>query len=240
MPAMKKYMKKRSTRPRRRPQGMFSKNADSVQIATAKETFIIDFPTNTGTRLAPVDLAASTDRVLRLAQSYQQYRIKDIKVVWKPLFDTYTVAAGAVVPQLHYLVDKLNSIPTGFNLAVLKECGAKPIRFDDKNITKTFKPSVVQANYDITGANVASGYKLSPWLSTSRSVAGPFSPSTIGHYGLLWQVDCPGTALTLQAEFVVQWEFRKPLDSTITPGSTEALVSRTGMKMIDTSGNVVA
>ena len=70
-------------------------------------------------------------RASTVAQGYQHYRIKYIKVSVKPTFDTYqTVGGGPATisskPNLYYMIDKAGAIPTNITLEGLKQMGAKP------------------------------------------------------------------------------------------------------------------
>lgn len=222
MPMGKRYGKK-GTAPRRRPavrraryapkKRMFNRATIKTQIATCSETDPSTYATNTAYRLAPISLDTSSDRVLDIAKGYQQYRLKKITCVFKPKFDTFAAGGASSVPEFHYLIDKLNSFPVGTNLQAMRDAGSKPIRFDDRNITISWRPSVLTETFG--QANPASQYKLSPWLSVNGNAGtvNPFVYSSIDHFGLVWQVNVlasPGYG-DLQLEVTVDWEFRKPL-----------------------------
>lgn len=183
-------------------------------------------------------LANASDRIQRLGQSFQQYRIK--KVTWqvKPFFDTYpaaTTATAPTVPHLYWMIDRLAAYDADTTLTTLKAAGAKPIRLDDKMITKSFKPSVMYptvyapSNEDGTANVVASAYRISPWLSTNQSSYGgtkqtAWDPSSVDHQGLLIGIDCDiiPFSSTATIQFTVEFEFRKPLDDL--GGTGEAVV----------------
>lgn len=205
----------KKTAPRRRmmPRRMFNKSTKKVQIATCSETDNFTYATNTAYRLQALSLDAASQRVLDIAKGYQQYRLKRITIKFKPKFDTFAAGGASSVPEFHYIIDKLNSFPPGTNLQSLRDAGAKPIRFDDKIVTITWRPSVLTETYG--QANPAAQYKISPWLSTNASAgtANPFAYSSIDHFGLTWQVNVlasPGYG-DLQAELTLDWEFRRPL-----------------------------
>lgn len=218
----KRYGKKKAA-PRRRPaaaarrpapkRAMFTRATVKTQIATCSETDPSAYATNTAYRLSPMALADSSQRVLDIAKGYQQYRLKKITCVFKPKFDTFAAGGGNSVPEFHYLIDKLNTFPVGTNLQAMRDAGAKPIRFDDRNITISWRPSVLTETFG--QANPASQYKLSPWLSVNANAgtANPFAYSDVDHYGLVWQVNVLLSAgyADLQLETTLDWEFRKPL-----------------------------
>lgn len=221
----RRYAKKKSTRkPRRRmakvSRPLFNRTAVRTQIATCSETDNLVYATNTAYRLQAMSLDQASQRVLDIAKGYQQYRLKKITMIFKPKYDTFTAGGASSVPEFHYVIDKLNSYSAGTNLQAMRDAGAKPIRFDDKNITIAWQPSVLTETFG--QANPASQYKLSPWLSVNASAgtANPFAFSSIDHFGLVWQVNIlasPGYG-DLQAEFILDWEFRKPLTQ-VSPGA---------------------
>jgi len=182
-------------------------------------------------------LSGASNRVQLIAQAYQEYRIK--KVTWqvKPFFDTFIAPSSATapsVPHLYWRVDKLGSYNADTTLNTLKASGCKPIRLDDKMITKSFKPSVLQGVAQ--AATVTAGqpqlvlgsYRVSPWLPTNANVytSGNTSwvASSIDHLGLLIAVDCDIIPFSSAASisFTVEFEFRKPLDD-IDPSGTSVL-----------------
>lgn len=223
MPMVKRYGKKKTALRRRpavarvryapRPRKMFNRTTIKTQIATCSETDNSLYATNTAYRLAPISLDTSSQRVLDIAKGYQQYRLKKITAIFKPKFDTFAAGGASSVPEFHYVIDKLNAFPVGTNLQSMRDAGAKPIRFDDKNITISWRPSVLTETFG--QANPGSQYKLSPWLSVNANsgTVNPFAYSSIDHFGLVWQVNVlasPGY-VDLQLEVTVDWEFRKPL-----------------------------
>jgi len=192
---------------------VFNRVATKTQLATCTETDNLVYATNTAYRLQAMSLNDASQRVLDIAKGYQQYRLKKITMIFKPKFDTFAAGGASSIPEFHYIIDKLNSFGAGTNLQAMRDAGAKPIRFDDKNITISWRPSVLTET--LGQANPGSQYKLSPWLSVNASAGtnNPFAYSSIDHYGLVWQVNVlasPGYG-DLQAEFMLDWEFRKPL-----------------------------
>lgn len=172
-------------------------------------------------------LVNASNRIQNIAQGYQEYRIKKITWQCKGFFDTFvapTSATAPTVPHLYWRVDKLSAFNADTTLNTLKASGCKPIRLDDKLITKSFKPTVLigtayNSSASSTAPSLAYGaYKTSPWLPTNDNayVAGAtqWVPSTIDHLGLLLAVDCDVVpfASVASVQFTVEFEFRKPLD----------------------------
>lgn len=167
-----------------------------------------------------------TERAVGIAQAYQHYRIKRIKLEFKPQYDTFTPAVGpagtgVLVPNLYYMINKSGSIPTNPTLDNLRAMGAKPVRLDENIITVEWRPSVLQENSGVPG-DVGSGYKISPWLSTNANANAPglWQPSTVNHLGIYFFVQRPGTLpagmaeLSYDVQLTVDFQFKKPLVKT--------------------------
>lgn len=174
-------------------------------------------------------------RAVQVAKAYQHYRIKKVTMEFKPAYDTFApqnLPAGQnlQVPYLFYIIDKSGSVPTNVDTPALRQMGAKPIRFDDKTIKVSWRPSVLTETFG--QANAASQYKISPWLSTNANALNPglFVPSDIDHLGIFWKVDRNGTLpagfeeYTYDVQITVEFQFKKPL---ISPSTTEQAVSVT-------------
>lgn len=157
------------------------------------------------------------DRAVQIAQGYQLYKMTGIKVTWKPEYDTYAAGLGATKPFLYHMVDKSGSIPDNITLEALKQAGARPRAFDEKPISVTFKPAVLNAVLNTVGASTYGGYKVSPLLSTNQNATSiqPFVASAIAHQGLKWYIDTAGSALNIIMEVEVQFQFFKPLWSSL-------------------------
>lgn len=155
-------------------------------------------------------------RATQVAAAYQHYRIKKITLTFKPSSDTFT-PTQATKPNLYYMIDKSGAIPTNATLEALKQMGAKPIQLDEKNLTVSWRPSVLESVMYASGgvgASSASKYQISPWLTTSADNVSPgvFIPSGIDHLGCYWYVDQlipQGYQYTVECE--VQFQFKKPL-----------------------------
>lgn len=166
-------------------------------------------------------------RAVQVANAYQHYRIKKVTLEFKPSLDTFPAGIGGVggaglqVPYLIYMIDKSGSIPTLVGSDDLRQMGARPIRFDDKTIKVSWRPSVLQEVFGNTAPLTGqSQYKISPWLSTNANALNPgsFVPSGIDHLGIFWKVDRPGGNLppdvpeyTYDVQITVDFEFKKPL-----------------------------
>jgi len=169
---------------------------------------------NTNTMYTRSDFAlADFPRAIAVARAYQFFRMKSVKLTWKPQYDTYGAGlAGLSKPSLYYMIDKGASIPTGTTLEGLKNMGAKPRTFDEKPISVTWTPAVLTSSQSLLG-DVASAYKLSPWLNTNSTPdSASWNPSLIQHNGIFWYMytqSIPLVAYTMEVE--VQFEFKKPL-----------------------------
>lgn len=168
-------------------------------------------------------LSQFISRAVPVAQNYQHYRIKSLKLEFKPQYDTFTPSAGVagtgvLVPNMFYMINKSGSIPANPTVNSLRAMGAKPIRFDEKIIKVAWRPSVLQENAGVNG-DIGSGYKVSPWLSTNANANAPgaWQPSSVNHLGIYWQVTRPGTLppdvaeLSYSIEITAEFQFKKPL-----------------------------
>ena len=178
---------------------------------------------NTMYGLNGTSLAQFISRAVPIAQSYQHYKIKRIRLEYKPQVDTFfpdvgAVGTGFLVPNMFYMINKSGSIPNNPTVDNLRAMGAKPIRFDEKTVKVDWRPSVLQENAGVLG-DVGSGYKISPWLSTNANAnqPGAWNPSTVQHLGIYWIVSRPGTLpagvaeLTYDIQITVEFQFKKPL-----------------------------
>lgn len=173
------------------------------------------------------------ERATSVASQYQHYRIKKVSVTFKPTFDSYIGAAGAVSkPNLYYMIDKAGAISTTVTLEGLKGMGARPKQLDEKNMTVSWSPSVLESAMYTPGVNNAtpSKYAISPWLTTTGVPVQPgaFVPSGIDHLGLYWYVDQLSNPIGAQytIEVECQFQFKKPLDSFAQSSTVEARPAR--------------
>lgn len=158
-------------------------------------------------------------RAVQVAAAFQHYKIKKVRLTFKPTSDNFLAAAGAVSkPNLYYMIDKSGSIPTNVSLEGLKGMGARPKQLDENNFTIEWSPTVLESVMYASGgvgASAASKYRTSPWLTTTADNVSPgaFVPSGIDHLGVYWYVDQLLNPIGYQytCEVEVQFEFKKPL-----------------------------
>lgn len=193
-------------------------------------------------------------RAVSIANGYQHYRIKKVTLEFKPSFDTFTPVTGTgtlQVPYLIYMIDKSGSIPTLVGTDDLRQMGAKPVRFDDKTIKVSWRPSVLQETFGNTAPlGSQSQYKISPWLSTNANALNPgsFVPSGIDHLGIFFKVDRPGTLpagveeYTYDVQITAEFQFKKPLvQATNTIEATQInMYEYTSSNTNDLSGNQIS
>lgn len=232
------YRKRRSA-PRRYVRGGHIREVASAQYTTNVQLLQPSQSISGGVyAFRNFSLSSASDRVQRIGASYQQYRIKKITWQVKPFFDTYpaaTTATAPTIPHLYWMMDRLATYDVDTMLTTLKAAGAKPIRLDDKMVTKSFKPSIIcpalQGPATPTGAPdiIAATYKVSPWLTTNNASYGgagqtEWVASSVDHNGLLLGIDCDivGFSSVASVQFTVEFEFRKPLDDL--GGSGEVVV----------------
>lgn len=172
------------------------------------------------------------ERAAAVGSQYQHYRMKKITITFKPTFDNYLAAGGAITkPNLYYMIDKSGVVPTNITLEGLKAMGAKPRQLDEKNMSISWRPSVLESVMYQGGVNNAtpSRYLISPWLNTSAVPIQPgvFQASGIDHLGIYWYLDqlsnVPGAQYTVECE--VQFEFKKPNDGFLTQSTVPAVAA---------------
>lgn len=158
-------------------------------------------------------------RASTIAAGYQEFRITKVKWTFKPQFDTFSATTDATtayrVPQMYYMIDKPQALPLTTSIATLRAMGAKPHRFDDKNVVVQYSPGVQSSMYDGAAVSIAASAKISPWLNTNAAPDAVWTPSTIDHAGLFYYLDAgalPGDGTyEYGVDLEVQFEFRKPL-----------------------------
>lgn len=249
MPYKKRTGAKRPARkgmivPRRRG---FRPARNVPEFASCSVTQWINVVTSANTMYNLRNIALSQfPRAVAVANAYQHYRIKKVTLEFKPSLDTFAPIAGAgtvQVPYLIYLIDKSGSVPTTVGSNDLGQMGARPIRFDDKTIKVSWRPSVLTETFG--QANAASQYKISPWLSTNANALNPggFIPSDIDHLGIFFKVDRAGVLpagvpeYTYEVRITCEFQFKKPL---VQATETEPGVTITMPSVVDLSGNLVS
>lgn len=189
---------------------------------------------------------AGYPRASAISAHYQFYRIAKVVMKFIPTADTYQagVTAGEV-PTLYYVIDKSDSIPfIGTTVANLQDCGAKPIRFDDKQITVEFKPAVTWKVLDENGASTNFGMtKVSPWLATNdnnTSDTATWSPSSVDHHGIIYTVTGGVSGQNYRVEATLHFQFKKPLAYTIQIPGEQAVVPHVTKRLPDCPAPVFA
>lgn len=166
----------------------------------------------------------SSNRAIQVARAYQEYRIKQITIKFKPKVDTFaTDGANNSIPYLYYRIDKTGTMfYKNTNFASLRESGCKPIRFDDKTITVSFAPSVLQAGFDANPNDAPwTSYKISPWLTTNKnnmSAQNDWEPNGTDHLGIFFGLEQDNVTIptTYDVDMIVHYQFRKPRSETAT------------------------
>lgn len=150
-------------------------------------------------------------RAVAVSKAYQFFRIKSVKMTWKPVYDTYSLATLTQKPNFYHMIDKSAAIPLGVTLEGLKQMGARPRAYDEKPVTVTWTPSVLNDSQNSIGS-IASAYRISPWLITNSGPdAVAWNASQVQHNGLFWYLETPGQTQAVNLEIECQFEFKKPL-----------------------------
>lgn len=202
--------------------------------AEAKQTLqLADDPMNVIFQLNQIRLA-QFDRLSGIAKNYQFFRFTKVEMRFKPYSDTYIPGTGtapgqvtASVPYLYRLVDKgqtLVNAAADFN--TLRDAGCRPIRFDDKTVTVSWKPAVIFMTQDYTQGSPSTSVpkpaynRISPWLATSANAGervGSWFPSEIDHTGLIYGCEqnavVPDLVYKYGVEITVHAQFKKPLNA---------------------------
>lgn len=181
---------------------------------------------------------AMFDRASAVAQGYQFFRIKKLTWAYKPLLDTFPSTGNTLVPYLYWVINKSGTEYPGLNLAWFVANGAKPIRFDDKTIRISYKPSVA---LDVLEAGVPAVTqqpnmpKTSPWLNTTKDafLTQGFAASQVSHTGHYLTIDSPASAMTMNYELTLtaEFEFKKP-NAAIPQGVNAKTVEKPMKKMV--------
>lgn len=208
--APRKNMKKRTTKPRARKAGRRKAMSQPDKASCSVVRTLGGGTTNTMFAYNTFNLA-DYDRAVAIARNYQRYRITGIKLTFKPEFDTFATAGGVAKPNLYYMIDKSGSIPDNVTLEGLKQAGAKPHAFDEKPISVSWKPSVLNEVQVAGGIAQGAGYKISPLLSTDATPGniGAWVASRVNHLGIKWYMECTNTPLGVNLEAEIQFEFYK-------------------------------
>jgi len=151
-------------------------------------------------------------RTKALMNVYQYYRLTSVEMRFKPQVDTFPTGQGNTLPYLYFQYDKSGSL-SGLNAVGFEEIGTKAIRFDDKTLTRKWKPSVLTSS---TGGGGVTQFKVSPWLPTQ--VLGN-SNDTVTHYGAIFYISkaAPSDGTIYDVDVIVNVQYRKPQ---ITPSTS--------------------
>lgn len=209
----KRTTKRRVYKKRQNRRRMANRN----EFATIKETHTFStLDANTAYRDYQCSLARF-GRASILGKAYREFRITKVQYIFKANVDTYQGGGNSVVPNLFTCIDKTGSMANVVAIEQFRRVGAKPRRFDDKNITVSFRPAVLQYAYDLANnTNAWAMPKVSPWLSCDKfndDTGAAWQASSIDHLGLVWMVDQPGGIETVQyhVEMIAHFQFRKPV-----------------------------
>lgn len=159
-------------------------------------------------------------RAQAIAPQFALYRIARIVLKFQPASDTYVSNPGFIggngaitVPNLLWKMNRFADAPAVITGDDLRTMGAKPIRFDDKNLTISYKPNILVSN--ASGGSVSGEVKISPWLNTdSAPDNAAFVLSTTQHYGHFHLVECAvngaGTEPVGNFQATIYYEFKNP------------------------------
>ena len=227
MPFRKNYRKKRSTKPRRRPayrkKRMGVNGVPEWASLTCTRSLVNPAPVPglPPTLFAPnvpyrlYDIALDQfQRAVPVSSAYQQYRIKRVTMKIRPQVDTFAAGGAQTIPQLYYQIDKPQALSALVGIQSLKAMGCVPKRLDDKNITISWAPSVLDATTDnMAGGGTFAKFNVSPWLNTTDNpFAVPAVVSSVDHKGITWAVEqMVGASGSYTIELVVDIQFRKPV-----------------------------
>lgn len=227
MPMPKKYAKKRVYRKRRSmiPRGlplkMNAKRVGGPNTCRVSETLPLqNILPNVGYRVLIGGITGA--RAQATAPQFALYRIARIVLKFTPYADTFqyvgnpAIIGGNGAVSVPYMLWKMNrfadapGVITGDNLRTM---GAKPIRFDDKTLTISYKPNILLST--ATGGSNSGQVKVSPWLNTdSAPDTGVFALSTTEHHGHFHLIEAAvnGNGQTPVGNFqaTIYYEFKNP------------------------------
>lgn len=155
-----------------------------------------------------------------IAPNFGLYRIAKVTCRFKPDYDTYNSGLAAVgsspvkVPYFLWKMNRYDDAPPAVNGNYLRTLGAKPIRFDDKEVVVSYKPNILLGNAANTGSN-SGQIKMTPWLSTDSAPSdGAFALSTTEHAGFLFYIEGAasgtGTGQVGTMDVTIVYEFKNP------------------------------
>lgn len=196
---------------------LMRRNPANTNTASIKECYSVPVVDGAVTFFRSVQLADVVyDRAQQVAAAYQQFRIRYVKLTFRPSADTFPAVPGNVIPQLYFMYDKSNAIPTNATAGTFYSMGARPYRMDDKNLKFTWKPTALTADLIAPGVTTASQLRTSPWLSTNANSGNPgavWQPSEVDHLGCAFYVTKinPADTINYTVDVEVVFDFRKPV-----------------------------
>jgi len=202
----------------------------ATNTASVKEAYSISVPDGIVSFGRAFSLAQPTfDRAQTVAQAYQEYRMKYIKLTFRPLSDTFQPIVGNSIPQLYYMIDKTNAIPTTADSGTFFSMGCRPHRFDDKNIVVAWKPTTIISTLTAPAQATANQVQERPWLSTNANAYNPaagWAPSVVDHLGIVFYVTKINATddILYNVDVEIVFQFRKPNWKAEPPG--ESTVAR--------------
>lgn len=205
----------------------------ATEVAELKEVIDVRFNNNVMTYY---DAWSISDLALRrapaVAQNYQYYKISKIEVKLLTAADTF-IAGGAagtgIMPQVYYMINKGQSIPTGLGVGDLLDMGCQPRPLNERNLNWSFAPAVLTADRNTAGGLLANQYKISPWLNTNQNVGGAFQISSVEHGGFIIYVSpqSAGDTSSYELQVTLHFKFKKPL--VVAQSSIQSAVVKNGV-----------
>lgn len=174
---------------------------------------------NTPTLITKVGITGN--RAPAIAKEFGLYRIASLKFTMRPIFDTYSSSLPGAgngpnsVPTLYWKMNRYGDFPAAFNGDYMRALGAKPNRFDDKQIVIKYAPNILVSQNNGNNAATSAGVKMTPWLSTDDLPAdNNFNLSTAAHYGHTLFIEGGGSGTAVGAcgnmDVEVVYEFKNP------------------------------
>jgi len=211
---MKRNRRQKKARQSRNPDNIGGPNTCKV-IETVPTTQV-----NLNTGYLQFKAGITGVRAPVIAQTFGLYRIAKIMFTYRPLCDTYASGIAGVgnfavqVPTLYWKMNRYGDIPAVIDGNYMRALGAKPMRLDDKNVSFSYVPNVLQSQQNTAGAATASIVK-GPWLSTDDLVNDQnFTLSTALHYGHSLFVEAAGAGNAqgpvANLDIKVVYEFKQP------------------------------
>lgn len=162
-------------------------------------------------------------RAVDVAPNFALYRVAKVVFKYKPSFDTYIPSQSAgtpstnyitTVPRLYWKMNRFADDPNAFTADDLKVLGARPIRFDDKTYTMSYRPNILLDQ--ASGGSHSGILKMTPWLNTDDAPDTPnFATSTTNHYGHFWYIEADTVNTSTipnvgTLDITIHYEFKNP------------------------------